>query len=144
MRPLTLLLRTLFGLAFSVIGLNGALMSCDMAFMPQPEDLPAPAVAFFQAMSDTRYMLPLIGSTQLAAGLMLLSGLWAPLGLALLAPVVVNIVLYHHFVDPNGLGVAYAVLALELFLAWAYGPAFRGVLDPRAGLRWGKGGAGVK
>lgn len=139
MRMLTLLLRTLFGLAFTVIGLNGVLMACDMAFMPQPADLPAPAAAFMQAMSDTRYMLPLIGGTQLAAGLMLLTGLWAPLGLTLLAPVVVNIVLYHHFVDPNALGVAYAVLALELFLAWAYGPAFRGVLDPRAGVRWGRG-----
>ena len=69
MRMLTLLLRTLFGLAFTVIGLNGVLMACDMAFMPQPADLPAPAAAFMQAMSDTRYMLPLIGGTQLAGAL---------------------------------------------------------------------------
>jgi len=143
MRPLALTLRTLFGLAFTFFGLNGVLMSCfGIELMPPPPDMPAGAAAFFGAMTDTRYMLPLIGGTQLVSGLLLLSGVWAPLGLALLAPVVVNIVLYHHFVDPNGLAIAYVVLGLELFLAWAYAPAFRGMLDPRAGLRWGRRGAG--
>ena len=58
------------------------------------------------------------------------------------APVVVNIVLYHHYVDPTGLGIAYVVLALALFLAYAYGPAFRGVLDPRAKSRWNQNKTG--
>jgi uncharacterized membrane protein YphA (DoxX/SURF4 family) len=143
MRPFALTLRTLFGLTFTFFGLNGVLMPLfGIELMPAPSELPAAAAAFLQAMADTRYMLPLIGGTQLVSGLMLLTGIWAPLGLALLAPVVVNIVLYHHFVDPKGLAVAYVVLGLELFLAWAYAPAFRGVLEPRAGLRWGRGGTG--
>jgi len=137
MRHVTLIARVLFGLAFTVFGLNGILMSVfGKAFMPPPKEMPEAAAAFFQALTNTGYMLPLIGGVQLVSGLMILTGVMTPLGLTLLAPVVVNIVLYHHYVDPGGLGIAYAVLALEVFLAFAYGPAFRGVLDPRAKSRW--------
>jgi uncharacterized membrane protein YphA (DoxX/SURF4 family) len=143
MRHVTLIARMLFGLAFTVFGLNGVLMSLfDKAFIPPPQEMPEAAASFFQALTNTRFMLPLIGGVQLISGLMILTGVMTPLGLVLLAPVVVNIVLYHHYIDPNGLGIAYVVLALELFLAYAYWPAFRGVLDPHAKSRWSQNKAG--
>jgi hypothetical protein len=40
------------------------------------------------------------------------------------------------FVEPHGLAIAYVVLALELFLAFAYGPSFRGMLAARGQTRW--------
>ncbi len=139
MRQLTLLLRILFGLAFVVFGLNVVLMSVSgKGFLPQPEQLPEAAAAFFQALTNSHYMLPLIGGVQLASGLMILTGIFTPLGLTLLAPVIVNIVLFHQYVDTQGQAIAYAVLALELFLAYSYGPSFRGVLSPLAKPRWGK------
>jgi uncharacterized membrane protein YphA (DoxX/SURF4 family) len=137
MRYVTLIARVLFGSAFTTFGLNGVLMSAfGKGFMPVPKEMPEAAAAFLEALTNARFMLPLIGGVQCVSGLMILTGVLTPLGLTLLAPVVVNIVLYHHYVDPSGLGIAYAVLALELFLAYAYGPAFRGVLDPRAKSRW--------
>jgi len=137
MRKVTLIARILFGLAFTVFGLNGVMMSVfGKGFMPAPAEMPEAAAAFFKIMTDSHYMLPLIGGTQLLSGLMILTGLFAPLGLALLAPIVVNIVLYHQYVDPNGRAISYVVLAFELFLAFAYGPAFRGMLHPRAKPRW--------
>jgi uncharacterized membrane protein YphA (DoxX/SURF4 family) len=142
MRYVTLIARVLFGLVFTVFGLNGLLMLFGKAFMPAPEEMPEAAVSFFQALTSTRFMLPLIGGVQFVSGLMILADVMTPLGLTLLAPVIVNIVLYHHFVDPNGLGIAYIVLALELFLAYAYGPAFRGVLDGHAKSRWNQNKAG--
>jgi uncharacterized membrane protein YphA (DoxX/SURF4 family) len=145
MRYVTLIARILFGLAFTVFGLNGVLMSVfDKAFMPPPKEMPEAAASFFQALTATRFMLPLIGGVQLVSGVMILTGVMVPLGLTLLAPIVVNIVLYHHYVDPTGLGIAYVVLALELFLAYAYGPAFRGVLDPRARARWNQNKIGSR
>lgn len=140
MRHVTLIARLLFGLAFTVFGLNGVLMVFGKPFMPPPKEMPEAAASFFQALTNSRYMMPLIGGTQLVSGLLIFTGVLTPLGLALLAPVVVNIVLYHHYVDPSGLGIAYVVLALELFLAYAYGPAFRGVLNPGAKPRWTKAG----
>ena len=138
MRVVTLIVRMLFGLAFTTFGLNGILMLYGKDFIPQPEGhVPSPgALAFMKAMTETGYMMALISGTQLVAGLMILSGVWVPLGLTLLAPVIVNIVLFHWYIEPQGMGVAWAVLAVELFLAFAYGPSFRGVLDPVARSRW--------
>ena len=42
---------------------------------------------------------------------------------------IVNIVGFHLFVAPNGLGLALVVAALELFLAWAHRDAFRPLLS---------------
>jgi hypothetical protein len=118
----------LLGLIFFVFGLNGF-----FHFIPQPKDMPQGAMAFFGALVSTGYMIPLIFTTQTLGGALLLVNRFVPLALALLAPVVVNIVLFHAFVAPSGLPVACVVLALELYLAWVYRKAFGPMLAMRAG-----------
>jgi uncharacterized membrane protein YphA (DoxX/SURF4 family) len=116
--------RILMGLLFFVTGLNGFLN-----FLPQPaEAMPAGALAFNIALVQTGYMLPLAMGVQLLAGTLLLVNRFVPLALALLAPVVVNIVAFHVFLAPQGLTVAIVVSALEVALAWAYRDAFRSML----------------
>ena len=122
---------------FAVFGLNGILMIYGKGFMPQPP-MPPNAEAFFKAMSETGYMMPLISGTQLVAGLLVLTGLFVPLGLTLLAPVIVNIVLFHKFIEPRGLPLAWAVLGVEFVLVLAYAPAFRGVMNPVARTIWSR------
>ena len=48
------------------------------------------------------------------------------------APVVVNIFAFHAFLAPSGLVLAGALVALELYLAWAHRSAYRSVLVVRA------------
>ncbi len=114
------------GFLFFVMGLNGFLGFLDM---PPPSEAGG---AFFGALAATGYMLPLIKGTEVVAGLLLLSNRAVPLALVLLAPVAVNIALFHVVLDPAGLGVAAFVVAVELYLAWSYRDAFRGVLALRA------------
>jgi uncharacterized membrane protein YphA (DoxX/SURF4 family) len=115
--------RVFLGLVFFVFGLNGFLQ-----FMPQPP-MPPQAGAFMGALAATGYMFPLIKSVEVVAGALLLSNRFVPLALALLAPNVVNIVLFHAVLAPGGLPVALVVLGLELFAAWsnrdAYAPMLR-------------------
>ncbi len=90
--------RVLMGLIFLVTGLNGFLN-----FLPPPKTpLPAGAVAFAGAMLKTGYLFQLVAGTQVIVGALLLSNRFVPLALALIAPVVVNIVLFHAFVMFNG------------------------------------------
>jgi hypothetical protein len=117
--------RVLLGLIFFVFGLNGFLH-----FLPQPPMSGPPAI-LFGAFLATGYMLPLIKGTEVAAGVLLLSGRFVPLALTVLAPVIVNIVAFHAFLAPGGLGVPLVVLSLELFLAYSYRSAFRSVLEAR-------------
>jgi uncharacterized membrane protein YphA (DoxX/SURF4 family) len=118
--------RVLLGLVFFVFGLNGFLH-----FLPQPP-LPQAAGELMGAFAAAKYMFPLIKGTEVVAGALLLVGRYVPLALLFLAPVVVNIVLFHAFLAPAGLAVPIVVTGLGLYLAWAYRDAFRGVLDGSA------------
>ncbi len=117
--------RLLLGLVLFVFGLNGFLQ-----FLPMP---PAPekAMAFMGALAATGYMFPLIKGVEVIGGALLLSNRFVPLALAIVAPNVVNIVLFHAVLAPGGLPVALFVLALELFTAWSYRDAFAPMLRAR-------------
>jgi hypothetical protein len=117
--------RVLMGLLFCVTGLNGFLN-----FLPQTP-MPDGAVAFAGALMKTGYLFQLIMGTQLIVGVLLLTNRFVPLALALIAPIIVNIVAFHVFLAPSGLGLALVVLVLEVYLAWAYRKAFRPMLAMR-------------
>ena len=117
-RYLPTIARILLGLIFFVFGLNGFLH-----FLPQPT-MPEGPRAFFGALMKTGYMIPLIFATQTLVGVLLLLNRFVPLALALIAPVIVNIILFHVFLAPSGLAMALVVLVLELYLAWSYRGAF--------------------
>ena len=127
-RYATIVTRVLIGLLFTTTGLNGFLM-----FMPAPDpSTMAPAgVAFSAALYATGYMLQLASGVQLLAGLLLISGRYVPLALALLAPMVVNIFLFHVFLEPSGVVMGLLVTVAEIGLAWAYRDKFRPMVQAR-------------
>jgi len=118
MKTATLIARILLGLIFVVFGSNGFLH-----FIPQPP-MPERAATFFGGLAATGFMLPLLFATQVLGGVLVLAGL-VPLGVLVLTPVIVNIVGFHVFVVREGLGIAIAVAALAVFLAWAHRAAYR-------------------
>ena len=124
MRIAMIVARTLLGLIFFVFGLNGFLH-----FIPNPPPPPA-AGQFFGALMATGYMIPLIFVAQVVGGALLLAGVWVPVALLILAPVIVHILLFHLYLAPSGIGPGIVVALLEIFLAWyhraAFAPLFRG------------------
>ena len=125
MKIATAIARILLGLVFLIFGANGFLH-----FIPNMP-MPSPAMQFFGGLAATGYMLPLLFATQALGGTLLILGLFVPLALALLAPVIVNIFLFHVFLAPSGLLIATIVVALELFLVWAHRQAFAPMLRAR-------------
>ena len=121
--------RVLLGLVFFAFGLDGFLH-----FVPQPDpsSLPPRSVAFAMALMGTGYMFPLIKGTETLVGALLLANRFVPLALTLLAPIVVNIVLFHAFLSPTGIGIAIVVAALHVFLAWTHRRAYHSMLGARA------------
>lgn len=120
--------RVALGLIFFVFGLNGFLN-----FIPPPtEPMPEGAVSLGVALMNSGYLFQFIKGTEVLGGLLLLCNRFVPLALVILAPIVLNIVAFHLFLLPSGLGMAFAVLAIELYLAWAYRRAYAPLLTARA------------
>ena len=117
--------RFLLGGMFLFSGLNGLLH-----FAPMPP-MPPAAGAFLGAMVATGYLLPLLKITEIAAAALLLSGRYVPLALAVLAPVLVNVVAFHAALAPQGLAVPLVLLAAEIYLAWSNREAFAPMLRTR-------------
>lgn len=120
--------RLALGFVFFASGLMGLLNLLPPPSTPMPEG----AMAFGGALLSTGYMFPLIKGTETIAGALLLSNCFVPLALTLLAPVLVNIVLFHAFLTPGQVGLPIVLVCIELFLAWTYRAAYRPLLTRRA------------
>lgn len=122
MTRLTPAARILLGAAFVVFALNYF-----VPFLPRPEqELSPTALAFLGGFVGGGFMT-LVKSIELAAGVLLIANLFVPLALTLLAPIIVGIVAFHLLLAP-GLAIPAVILALELYLAWAYRDAFAPML----------------
>ena len=124
MKAATIIARILLGLLFVVTGLNGFI-----PFIPMPPPPTGPAGDFTGALFKTGY-LNVVMALQLIGGILVLTGRFLPLGLLLLGPVIVNILLYHIFMEPKGLLMALVVSALSLFLLARHWSAFSAIFRP--------------
>jgi hypothetical protein len=122
MKTTTIIARSLLGLIFTVFGANMFLH-----FIPMPPPPEGPARDFMTALFVSNFLY-VVGVLQVAGGLLLLTGRWAPLGLTLLGPVIVNILSFHVLMAPAGLPMAMVVSALALFLVWSYRQNFAGLM----------------
>jgi len=120
----TIVARVLLGLVFVVFGSN-----IFLHFMPMPPPPATLAGDFSKALMQSHYIY-VVGLLQVIGGLLLLIGRYVPLGLTLLGPVIVNILLFHIFLDPSGLPMALVVAVLALFLLWRYRTNFAGLMKP--------------
>lgn len=117
--------RIFLGLVFFVFGLNGFLH-----FIPQPP-MSGPPAEFIGALVGSGYLFPLLKGTEVVAGALLLGNRFVPLALTLLAPIIVNIVGFHGVVVGAGMGLPLVLVAVELYLAYAYRDAFAPMLAAR-------------
>ena len=68
----------------------------------------------------TSHYVYLVCTVQLLGGLLLLANQFVPLGLALLAPVIANIITYHLTMQRGTAQLAILATILWVFLAWKF------------------------
>ncbi len=113
--------RILLGLVFFVFGLNGF-----FDFLPH-----TPPSAESEAFTAA-YFFPFVKVVETACGALLLFNLFVPLATVLIAPVVINILLFHLFLDAQGLIIAIPLVILNGVLAFGYWDSFKPMLRMRA------------
>lgn len=118
MKIAVIIARVLLGLLFFVFGLNAFIHFIPM--QPIPGD-----AGIFVNLLYAHGWLTFLGLLYVIAGVLLLIGRYVPVGLVILGPILVNILLFHITLAPSGIAAGVIATLLELFLIWAYRPAFR-------------------
>src|SRR5580698_2705569 len=128
MRTVSTIARYLAGVIFLVFGLNGFL---NLIPLPPPAGI---AGQFMGALYVSHYLWVIFGF-QVIAAVLLLVNRYVPLAVAVLAPVIVNILVFHTLMAPSGLPLALLVAVLWAVIFVDVRPAFAGLLQSRLQAR---------
>jgi len=131
MHKLATLARWLFAAFYAYIGV--AWFSHALFGTPWPEHQETPtAHALTTALTDSGLVDPMIASACLAGGVLLLFRRTAPLGIVVLAPLVIGIFLFHLLLNDNWPWGTFHLAWLAV-LAWLHRDAFRPLWNYRGG-----------
>jgi hypothetical protein len=128
MKTASTIARYLAGGIFLVFGLNGFLH-----FIPVPP--PSGVAGQFMGALFVSHYLTLIFALQVIGAVLLLANRYVPLALAILAPVIVNILSFHALMAPSGLPLALLVSVLWalvfVYVRSAFAPLFQARFQER-------------
>ncbi|MBK9223453.1 MAG: DoxX family membrane protein [Flavobacterium sp.] len=110
----SLLVRVALGITLVVFGSNKFLH-----FIPLPPPTGA-AADFMNSLGATGYIFPIVGILEVCIGVLLLLKKWIAFALILLAPISINILLFHLFLDIPGVSAALLVAALNGILMYKH------------------------
>ncbi|MDP3407974.1 hypothetical protein [Bosea sp. (in: a-proteobacteria)] len=119
--------RVLLGLLFLVSAVDGFWWLATGTHLIHPPTS-SRGVAFEQTLQASGFVWPLLKTVNLVGALSLLGNIAPALGLALIAPVMAVIVLFHLVLNPQGLPVAVILVALGSLLVWAYRDRYAALL----------------
>jgi uncharacterized membrane protein YphA (DoxX/SURF4 family) len=124
-----LVARVLLGLVF----LFGS-VTFFLNLIPPPADMPERLKTFNEGLMASGYFFNLLKATELVCGLMLVTGLFVPLALVVLAPISLNIFLVHAILAPEGLPLAVVIGVVMVYLSFfaePYASVIRPLFRPR-------------
>ena len=105
--------RIILGLIYFVFGGMG--LAIALGFMAMPNaSMPEAATGFMKGIMGTGYFFPVLKITETTCGFLLLTGIAAPVALVVIAPITLQIILFHTFLTP---GVSNLALPLVMVVA---------------------------
>jgi hypothetical protein len=126
MKIAVIIARVLLGFTFAFFGANGLHPFLPMG--PMPTGLAGQFIAVFMQS----HWVTIIATVQVIGGLLLLVGRYVPLALALLGPVIVNILTFHLLMSLAGIGPGVVVTILWFILFYRYRANFAGLFVAKA------------
>jgi uncharacterized membrane protein YphA (DoxX/SURF4 family) len=129
MKIASIVARYLLGLMFTVFGLNGFL-----SFIHQPPPANPLAIQFLVSVSESHFAA-FFFAIQLLGGLLLLSGVFVPLALTLLAAELYNILAFHLTLSPATIPPALGACVLWVLVFLQYRESFNGIFRAKPAMR---------
>ncbi len=110
----TKIARIVLGIMLLVFGANKFLH-----FIPM-EAPTGSAGEFMNSLGATGYIFPIVGILEVMIGAMLLLKKWVAFALILLAPISINILLFHMFLDIPGISIALLIVVINTILIYKH------------------------
>jgi len=120
--------RILFGLNFLINGLNPFL---NFYQLPTPS---SEASALADALVNSGYLFLVVKIVEIIVGLLLLINRFVPLALIVIFPISLNIFMFDTILEPTAAPIGILVLALNIYLCFAYIRFYRPFLVQKATL----------
>jgi putative oxidoreductase len=125
MKIAVIIIRVLMGLLFLFASLTFFLN-----LIPTPE-LTGSTKTFMEGLTAVGYLLPLVKAVELLCAIAFITGQYVPLAVVTIAPIIVNIFLFHTFIDQAGFAVGLFLILANGFLAYAYWNKFQPILEAK-------------
>ncbi len=117
------ILRYLFGLFMLFIGLNGLFQ-----FVGEPNFNEA-GMAFLMALFNSGYIIPIISVINILVAVSLLTNKYVALAMILLAPITLNYVFFHLFLDMAGVVAALIPALLNIYFASLHWDQYKALFE---------------
>ncbi len=128
MKIATIAARVILGLPFFIFGINYF-----FPFAPHPE-LHGAAVDYMTGLTKAGYFWPILRSLEILIGAALISGYFVPLALGILAPINLQILLFHLALEPQNVPMAIILALLQAFLIYRYWGYYKQIFVAKAEL----------
>ena len=125
MKIAVIIVRSLMGLLF----LFASITFLFKLITPPP--LTGAMKTFSDGLQASVYLMPTVKIIELGCGLAFLSGRFVPLATVPIAPIIVNILLVHAFLGPEGLPLALCLVAGNAFLAYHHRASYKPLFQSR-------------
>lgn len=125
MDKVSLVSKYIIGLIYFVFGLSFFFVT-----PPPPDESIAP---FMTGLMSTGYFFPFLKVTETVCGALVLAGFFAPLALIILAPITIQIFLFHAVMTPGttNLIMPIAMIVLHVLAARNYWSVYQPLLKPK-------------
>lgn len=125
MKIAILIVRILMGLMFAF-----ASLAFFFKLMHEPE--PTGSVKIFNdGIMASVYLMPTVKIFELLCAVAFLSGRFVPLATVVIFPIILNIFLFHAFLQPSGLPIAVLLMLGDLLLAYYYRDRYKSILSAK-------------
>ena len=122
MKIAVIIVRILMGLMFAF-----ASIAYFFKLMKEPE-VTGSVKIFNDGIMASIYLMPTVKVFELLCAIAFLSGRFVPLATVVIFPIILNIMLFHLFLEPSGLPIAILLMVGDLFLAYYYRDKYKGIL----------------
>lgn len=119
----TQILRIILGLTLLLFAINNIFDFFTMFEMPHA------AANFLESLKNSGYVYYIVTFLEIGVGILLLLNKWVPFALIVLAPISINILLFHIFLNVSDIFVAIAVIVINVMLIYKYWRAYRPLFE---------------